>query len=106
MSKIYPNCNKINEIMSTLGLEKTKLLHPFGIGDDKTAMAINWNDSPSVQRLLDVLSSILAEEYIATAKQNPEVFTNCRMTTLSPLPIPPHKEEEIREKKIIPGGVK
>jgi len=30
--------------------------------------------NPSVLRLLDVISSILAEEYIATAKQNPEVF--------------------------------
>jgi len=29
---------------------------------------------PSLQRLLDVISSILAEEYIMVAKQNPEVF--------------------------------
>lgn len=36
--------------------------------------AINWKDSPSIQRLLDVISSILAEEYIMIAKQNPEVF--------------------------------
>ena len=38
--------------------------------------AINWKDSPSIQRLLDVISSILAEEYITIAKQNPEVFLN------------------------------
>lgn len=31
---------------------------------------------PSVQRLLDVISSILAEEYIMIAKQNPETFQN------------------------------
>ena len=29
---------------------------------------------PSIQRLLDVISSIIAEEYIMIAKQNPEVF--------------------------------
>ena len=37
-------------------------------------VTLNWEDSTSVQRLLDVISSILAEEYIAVAKQNPEVF--------------------------------
>jgi hypothetical protein len=31
---------------------------------------------PSIQRLLDVISSILAEEYIMIAKQNPSVFLN------------------------------
>jgi len=30
---------------------------------------------PSLQRLLDVISSIIAEEYIMIAKQNPAVFT-------------------------------
>ena len=29
---------------------------------------------PSLQHLLDVISSIIAEEYIMIAKQNPEVF--------------------------------
>ena len=32
------------------------------------------SDSPSLKRLLDVISSIIAEEYIAIAKQNPTVF--------------------------------
>ena len=31
---------------------------------------------PSLQHLLDIISSILAEEYIMIAKQNPEVFLN------------------------------
>jgi hypothetical protein len=31
---------------------------------------------PSLQRLLDVVSSIIAEEYIMIAKQNPEIFQN------------------------------
>jgi len=33
-----------------------------------------WKDSLPIQHLLDVISSILAEEYIMVAKQNPDVF--------------------------------
>ncbi len=33
-------------------------------------------DNPSVQRLLDVVISIIADEYIEIAKQNPEIFRN------------------------------
>jgi hypothetical protein len=40
-----------------------------------TVPSISWQDSLPVQRLLDVISSIIAEEYIMTVKQNPEVFT-------------------------------
>lgn len=36
----------------------------------------NWQDSLPVQHLLDTISSIIAEEYIAIAKQNPEIFQN------------------------------
>lgn len=46
------------------------------------------SDSPSLKRLLDVISSIIAEEYITIAKQNPAVFTDC-----TPIPNPPHKGE-------------
>ena len=35
-----------------------------------------WIDNPSVQKLLDVVVSIMAEEYIQIAKQNPEIFSN------------------------------
>ncbi len=41
----------------------------------KESFRFNWQDSLPVQRLLDVISSILAEEYIAIAKQNPTVFS-------------------------------
>lgn len=34
-----------------------------------------WKDSLPIQHLLDSISSILAEEYIMIAKQNPAVFT-------------------------------
>ncbi len=38
------------------------------------AISLNWIDSPSVQKLLDVVVSIIAEEYIQIAKQNPDLF--------------------------------
>ena len=38
--------------------------------------SFNWIDNSSVQRLLDVVVSIMAEEYIQIAKQNPEIFSN------------------------------
>ena len=33
-----------------------------------------WKDNPSVQKLLDVVVSIMAEEYIEVAKKNSEIF--------------------------------
>ena len=36
---------------------------------------LNWKDHLSVQKLLDVIASIIADEYIQIAKQNPEVFS-------------------------------
>jgi hypothetical protein len=37
---------------------------------------MSWKDSPSIQRLLDVVSETIAKEYIQTAKQNPDLFKN------------------------------
>ena len=37
---------------------------------------LSWEDNPAVQKLLDVVASILAEEYIQIAKQNPDVFSS------------------------------
>lgn len=37
---------------------------------------LNWVDNPSVQKLLDVVVSIIVEEYIQIAKENPDVFSN------------------------------
>ena len=44
----------------------------------KTTQPISfaWVDNSSVQRLLDVVVSIMAEEYIQIVKQNPEIFRN------------------------------
>ena len=36
----------------------------------------NWPDNPAVKNLLDVISSILAEEYVQIAKDNPEIFSS------------------------------
>lgn len=41
----------------------------------KEGFCFNWQDSLPVQRLLDAISSILAEEYITIAKQNPVAFS-------------------------------
>ena len=39
-------------------------------------ISLNWMDNPSVQKLLDVVVSIIAEEYIQIAKQNPDLFSD------------------------------
>lgn len=36
----------------------------------------DWQGNPAVKNLLDVISSILAEEYAAIAKANPEIFSD------------------------------
>ncbi len=35
-----------------------------------------WMDNPHIQKLLDVVISIIADEYIWTARQNPETLSN------------------------------
>jgi len=45
---------------------------------------LNWQDSLPVQRLLDIISSILAEEYIMIAKKNPDVFAEIASGTSCP----------------------
>jgi len=48
------------------------------ISTGKTSPLINfnWADNPDIRDLLDVISSIIAEEYIEIAKKNKDVFTN------------------------------
>ena len=38
--------------------------------------SLNWTDNSSVRELLDVVVSIIAEEYIQIAKQNPDLFSD------------------------------
>ncbi len=37
-------------------------------------LGLNWVDNPDVQKLLDVISEIIANEYIEIAKKNKGVF--------------------------------
>ena len=41
---------------------------------DCNNIVFNWMDNPDVQKLLDVISSIIADEYIQIAKKNKDVF--------------------------------
>ena len=36
--------------------------------------AFNWPDNPAVQKLLDVVADIIAEEYIQTVRKHPATF--------------------------------
>jgi hypothetical protein len=36
---------------------------------------LNVSANPAVKKLLDAIVSILADEYIATAKENPDLFS-------------------------------
>ena len=40
----------------------------------REAIEFNWKRSPSIQKILDVISLIIATEYVSTAKQNPDTF--------------------------------
>lgn len=44
-----------------------------GRNDEKEKL--NWQNNLPIQHLLDVISSILAKEYIMVAKQNPGMFS-------------------------------
>ena len=37
-------------------------------------ISLNWKENPAVKKLLDAIVATLAEEYIETAKQNPDIF--------------------------------
>lgn len=39
-------------------------------------VSLNISENPAVERLLGVIVSILVEEYIQKAKENPEIFSN------------------------------
>ena len=45
-------------------------------GKSSPSISLNWADNPDIRDLLDVISSIIAEEYIEIAKKNPEIFKN------------------------------
>jgi hypothetical protein len=43
-----------------------------------TRTLFSWQDSPPVKQLLDVISSIIAQEYVRIAKENPDVFMDIK----------------------------
>jgi hypothetical protein len=43
--------------------------------EENFQLDLNWKENPAVKKLLDAIASSLAEEYIETAKQNPDIFT-------------------------------
>ena len=45
------------------------------------AERLTWMEDPAVKQLLDVVASILAEEYIQTVKRNPDEFSRKASTT-------------------------
>jgi len=45
---------------------------------------LSWKDNLSIQKLLDAIVSILVEEYIQVAKQNPAVFSEIASGTSCP----------------------
>jgi len=49
---------------------------PLPAAHDDKKKQLSWIDNPGVQKLLDIVASIIADEYIQIAKQNPEVFKN------------------------------
>ena len=50
----------------------TKIPDLFSEG---SSVSLNYFENAAAKKLLDVIVSILAEEYIQTAKQNPDIFT-------------------------------
>ena len=41
---------------------------------EPSSSGLNYSDIPAVQKLLDTIASIIADEYIEKAKHNPEIF--------------------------------
>ena len=41
---------------------------------ESSSSGLNYSDRPAVQKLLDTIAIIIADEYIEKAKQNPEIF--------------------------------
>jgi hypothetical protein len=46
------------------------------LNQEDDCLNLSWRDNPYAKKLLDALVSILVEEYIQIAKQNPEIFSN------------------------------
>ena len=52
-------------------------------GKASPSISLNWADNPDIRDLLDVISSIIADEYIEIAKKNKGVFEIASVALLS-----------------------
>lgn len=48
----------------------------LGVKTEQTKYCFAWNKNPSVQKLLDVVVHILANEYVRAVKENPTLFSD------------------------------
>lgn len=55
---------------------KTKTVTHFEAKTDCPELSFSWNRDSSVQKLLDVVIHILANEYIWAVKENPTLFSD------------------------------
>lgn len=42
--------------------------------EEECPISLNYTENPDAKKLLDVIVSILANEYIQIAKENPDIF--------------------------------
>ncbi len=45
------------------------------LGEEGDGISLSYSENPTAKGLLDVIVSILSEEYIRTAMENPEIFS-------------------------------
>ena len=45
------------------------------LGEEGDGRSLSFSENPAAKGLLDIIVSILSEEYIRTAKENPEIFS-------------------------------
>lgn len=49
---------------------------PFEVKTDHPEQNFSWTSNPSIQKLLDVVVYILANEYVRAVKENPTLLSN------------------------------
>jgi len=52
-------------------------------GKTSHSISLNWADNPDIRDLLDIISAIIAEEYIEIARKNKGVFEIASVASLS-----------------------
>lgn len=69
---IYPLSHRIEQRLSQ---ELDTVSQKVSDSASKNLQGIfGWSENPAVQKLLDVVVAIIAEEYVQTVRKNPETF--------------------------------